>query len=179
MILVSFSSAENALFNDVKTYNIIDRRVLNIRRSVFFGTPGIVLLIIWKWKDACLRIEQNAVKLERVLYQKSQELLSSWSRCMPHTKGYITRHWNWMNCYWMFWICMLPVVYGDRWAISVIFYKAISVILLESLLFLHPWMMNSNVVDFSECCCTEVISFFWRSVYMKQNRIEFSRKSQC
>ena len=36
MILVSFFSAENALVNDVKEYTL-DRRVLEIRRSPFWG----------------------------------------------------------------------------------------------------------------------------------------------
>ena len=42
MILVSFSSVENVLFNDVKkTVTLLARRVLKIRRSAFYGTPGI------------------------------------------------------------------------------------------------------------------------------------------
>ena len=40
MILVSFSSAENALYNDVKNMTLLARRVLKIRLSAFFGTPG-------------------------------------------------------------------------------------------------------------------------------------------
>ena len=44
--------------------------------------------------------------------------------CLPATElgkdksqygGYITRHWNWMNSYWMFW--------GSQWAVSVILKK--------------------------------------------------------
>ena len=42
MILVSFSSAGDALSNDVKKYDILARKVLKIpRRSAFSGTPGI------------------------------------------------------------------------------------------------------------------------------------------
>ena len=41
MILVSFSSAEDALFNDVQNLTFLDRRVLKICRSAFLGTPGI------------------------------------------------------------------------------------------------------------------------------------------
>ena len=42
MILVSFSSAEGALFNDVKNITLLARKVLKIRRSAFLGTPGMV-----------------------------------------------------------------------------------------------------------------------------------------
>ena len=43
MIGVSFSSAEDALFKDVKkNKKLLDRRVLKIRRSAFFGTPDMV-----------------------------------------------------------------------------------------------------------------------------------------
>ena len=40
MILVSFSFAEDALFNDVKNITLLDRRVLKIHR--FLGTPGMI-----------------------------------------------------------------------------------------------------------------------------------------
>ena len=39
MILVSFSSADDALFNDVKNMTLLDRRVLKIRCSAFLGHP--------------------------------------------------------------------------------------------------------------------------------------------
>ena len=42
MILVSFSSAEDALTNDVKKMTRLARKVLKIRRFAFLGTPGIV-----------------------------------------------------------------------------------------------------------------------------------------
>ena len=42
VILVSISSAENALSNDVKNITLLARKVLKIRRSaIFLGTPGI------------------------------------------------------------------------------------------------------------------------------------------
>ena len=41
MILVSFSSAEDALFNDVKKYDTFRSLGTEIRRSAIFGTPGI------------------------------------------------------------------------------------------------------------------------------------------
>ena len=46
MILVSFSLAEDALSNDVKNITHLARKVLQIRRSAFFGTPGIALKTI-------------------------------------------------------------------------------------------------------------------------------------
>ena len=42
MILVSFSSEEDALSNDVKYITLLARKVLKIRRSAFRGIPGIV-----------------------------------------------------------------------------------------------------------------------------------------
>ena len=39
MVLVSFSSVEDALFNDVNNYYIFACRVLKIRRSTFLGHP--------------------------------------------------------------------------------------------------------------------------------------------
>ena len=39
MILVSSSSAEDALSNNVNKYNILARKVLKIRRSAFLGHP--------------------------------------------------------------------------------------------------------------------------------------------
>ena len=38
-ILVLFSSAEDALFNDVKSMTLLARKVLKISRSAFLGTP--------------------------------------------------------------------------------------------------------------------------------------------
>ena len=47
MISVSFSSAEDALSNDVKKkyITLLARKVLKIRRSTFLGTPGIGLAL--------------------------------------------------------------------------------------------------------------------------------------
>ena len=41
MILVSLSSPENALSNDLKNMKFLARKVLKIRRSAFLGTPGM------------------------------------------------------------------------------------------------------------------------------------------
>ena len=46
MILVSFFSVENALFNDVRNKKFLARKVLKIRRSGFFGTHGIHVMHI-------------------------------------------------------------------------------------------------------------------------------------
>ena len=109
----------------------------------------------------------------RVLYQKSQKLLSSWARCMPHTKGYITHNLK-LNGYWV--LNSLPIVCGVQWAVSVILNKELFVTLLHfppfwyTKLFLdipNEYFSSSVIylVDFSERYSTEMISFFWRSVY--------------
>ena len=41
MILVSFSSAEDAFLMISKNITFLARKVLKIRRSAFLGTPGI------------------------------------------------------------------------------------------------------------------------------------------
>ena len=46
MMLVSFSSAEDALSNDVKYMTLLARKILKIRLSALVGHP--VYLILWK-----------------------------------------------------------------------------------------------------------------------------------
>ena len=59
MILVSFSSAEDALSNDVKTYDIFARKVLKIRRSAFLGDTRYIIVFMPKvsMQISCNRIE--------------------------------------------------------------------------------------------------------------------------
>ena len=69
--------------------------------------------------DACVRKEKN-VKSQRVLYQKSQKLLSSWADCRQHAKCYIPPlklNERLLNVL----LNRLPVVCGVRWEISVMF----------------------------------------------------------
>ena len=55
MILVSFSSAEDALFNESKkSMTLLARKVLKISRSAFFGTPGIFHAHIEKYCTICM-----------------------------------------------------------------------------------------------------------------------------
>ena len=44
------------------------------------------------------------MKSQEVIFQKSQNCLPSWLGDKSQYCGYITRHWNWMNSYWMIWI---------------------------------------------------------------------------
>ena len=41
MILISFSSVEDDVFNDVKNMTFLARNILKISHSALFGTPGI------------------------------------------------------------------------------------------------------------------------------------------
>ena len=62
MILVSFSSAEDALSNDVKNIPLLECKVLKINR--FWGTPGIYIYIYCDrigfnlWQNVLVRIEK-------------------------------------------------------------------------------------------------------------------------
>ena len=96
---------------------------------------------------------------------------------------YVTRNWNWMNSYWMFWIgCLrgeqfLQFSKNDLSWFHRIFllFEArkscvIQIFLLRSIkAYLCPNIINFDCVDFSERRPEEVISFFWRSVYKDLN----------
>ena len=92
-----------------------------------------------------------------------------------------------MNSYWILWLGRLRRARSElaRWAVSAIFEKwhvvikpyfllfeaRISCVFLIFLLrsikaYLCPNMINFDAVDFSERHPEEVISFFWRSVYI-------------
>ena len=100
---------------------------------------------------------------------------------------YATRHWNWMNSYWMFWIGRVRGARSEltRWAVSafseILPFRDLtaffSFLMQENLVFfrirsiiayLCPNMINFYVVDFSGRRPEEVISFFWRSVYIRE-----------
>ena len=112
-------------------------------------------------------------------------------RSRPVRRLSITRHWNWMNSYLMFWIGRLR---GARsvssfcdflknylsWFnhIFLLFEARKSCVFLIFLLrsikaYLCPNMINFDSVDFSERRPEEVISFFWRSVYNYADCIKF------
>ena len=98
--------------------------------------------------------------------------------------GYKTRLWNWMNSYWMFWIDCLSRWFSassfcDFWKVTVCNFIAFSLLFGKSNLIIFQMcfirrtipfmclnMINFDAVDFNESRCEEVISFFWRSVYM-------------
>ena len=102
---------------------------------------------------------------------------------------YVTRHWNWMNSFWILWIGHLREARSElaQWAVSAIFEKLhfvikpyfllfearISCVFLIFLLssikaYLCPNMINFDAVDFSERRPEEVISFSLRSVYLNK-----------
>ena len=131
------------------------------------------------------------MKSQEVSFQKISEIACLSGREFgadnsPHDV-YVTRHWNWMNSYWMLWIGRLRRARSElaQWAVSVIFEKwpfvikpyfllfeaRISCVFLILLLrsikaYLCPNMINFDAVDISEHRPEEVISFFWRSVYV-------------
>ena len=128
------------------------------------------------------------MKSQEVNFQKSQKLLAYRAGSSKQTKAgtafYVTRHWNWMNIYWMFWICCLR---GARSVSSfcdfpkndLSWYNHIfllfatrkscvfQIFLLRNIkAYLCPNIINFDSVDFSERRPAEVRSFFWRSVYV-------------
>ena len=57
MILVSFSSVEDALFNDVTKYDTLrSQDTKNPPFRFFWGTPGIAMIWIWPEGDAISEI---------------------------------------------------------------------------------------------------------------------------
>ena len=101
---------------------------------------------------------------------------------------YATRHWNWMNSYWMLWIGRLrgarsvssfcdfrKITFRDLTRIFLLFDARKScvfqIFLLRSIkAYLCPNIINFDSVNFSECRPEEVISFFWRSVYIAHSQ---------
>ena len=77
MILVSFSSGEDALFNDVKTMTLLARKVLKIRRSAFLGGHPD------RYRDTCMQkhsfilLERYIDKLENCTVEQYQYLLEN------------------------------------------------------------------------------------------------------
>ena len=129
------------------------------------------------------------MKSQEVNFQKSQKLLASRAGSSKQTKAavdsvYVTRHWNWMNSYWMFWIgrlrgarsvssfCDLKKITSWFHHIFLLFDTRKScvfqIFLIRSIRdYLCP-NINFDSVNFSERRPEEVISFFWRSVYVIQ-----------
>ena len=96
---------------------------------------------------------------------------------------YVTRHWNWMNSYWMFWIGRVrgarlvssfcnfrKMTFHDLTPVFSLFDARKScvfqIFLLRSIkAYVCPNIIKFDSVDFSGRRPEEVISFFWRSVY--------------
>ena len=126
---------------------------------------------------------------KRSIFKNHRNCLPVQSRQKQVYGVYVTRHWNLMNSYWTFWIGCLSVELaqsslGDEqflrfskndlsWfnRIFLLFDKRKSgvfeIFLLRSIkAYLCPNIINFDIMDFSERRPEEVISFFWRSVYI-------------
>ena len=161
----------------------------------YLGTDYINLSLISTSKKTKVYFNQRGDKLcneiARGQFSKITETacLSGWKFEADKSRYgvYVTRHWNWMNSYWMFWIGCLRGARSELawWAVSAILKNDIAWFNLISLLFdtrkscvfqifllrsikayMCQKMIHFNAVDFSERRPEEVISFFWRSVYL-------------
>ena len=66
MILVSFSSAEDALSNDVKNIALLARMVLKIRRSAFLGRPVYIIELSFRvYSLIYTECQKKLISLER------------------------------------------------------------------------------------------------------------------
>ena len=105
---------------------------------------------------------------------------------------YVTRHWNWITSFWMFWIGCLCGAHSELRSVSsfcnfrnmtfhdittffsflkrenIVFFN-FQIILLRGIKACVQILFYFYSVDFSEPHPEEVISFFWRSVYMFLN----------
>ena len=172
--------------------------IMTIVRNIF--TNGMIFvsmaaILFWRpfWISGqnCngLLIKLSLVYKNLPLYQFSPLFLKMNNRhvLLHQSAPLVTRHWNWMNSYWMFWIGCLRRARSElaRWAVSAIskndlswFNRVLSfltqekscvfqIFLLRSIkTYLCPNIINFDAVDFSERRPQEVISFFWRSVYL-------------
>ena len=140
------------------------------------------------------------MKSQEVNFQKSQKLLASRAGSFEADNSpygvYVARHWNWMNSYWMFWIGRLrgarsvssfcdfrKMTFRDLTAFFSFFEARKScvfqIFLLRSIkAYLCPNIINFDSVDFSEHRPEEVISFFWRSVYIMIKILTLSQEVQ-
>ena len=101
--------------------------------------------ILKKQKFTSIKEEINAMKSQEVNFQKSQKLLASRAGSSKQTiarAAFATRHWNWMNSYWMFWIGRL------RGARSVSSFCDFRKITFRDLTAFFSFLMRENLVFF-------------------------------
>ena len=112
--------------------------------------------------------------------------------CVFLCGGYVTCHWNLMKSYnWKFWIgglscrfsasgfcefwkltfCNFPSFFSFSIKAFLRFFKMCFI--RSNLAYLCPNVIYFNVVDLSERRSEEVISFFWRSVYVPGLRLKY------
>ena len=99
---------------------------------------------IKKIKFTSIKEEINAMKWQEVNFQKSQKLLAS--RAGSRYGVYVTRHWNWMNSYWMFWVGCL------RGARSVSSFRDFRKMTFRDLTAYFSFLTRKNIVFFRYFC---------------------------
>ena len=127
--------------------------------------------------------EKNGMKWQKVIFQKSQKLLTE-----TPTKGRLFRTFNIYSfnfngglCNYRIGSCLCRAPWpGDEqflWFLKsdlLRFHPIFSFLTQPNICFLRcaklcPNMIHFDALDFSECCSEEVISFFWCSMYLKAN----------
>ena len=125
-----------------------------IQNDSYLDTDWVNLSLIStskKIKFTSMKVEINAMKSQEVNMKKSQKMLASRARSSKQTIAritvYATRHWNWMNSYWMFWILVGHV----RGALSELARRAVSAIFEK--------MTFRDLTAFSPFCCEKILCF--------------------
>ena len=122
--------------------------------------------------------KRSLFKIHRNCSSPATELGTHKSQC----GGYITRHRNWMNSYWMFWIGRLSWRFSvssfcDFWKMTFCDFIRINFFpfgksnplifqmcfIRRTVAYLCLNMTNFDPVDISEHRSAKVISFFWRT----------------
>ena len=123
---------------------------------------------------------ENAVKLQKVIFQTSQKLLASEHSIAIHSiskTGHVTTVLAIVHAklraleassfcdFWKITSCDFTLFYSFFFNSSKCFFEMClvrsTIIIIANLC---PIMINFNAFDFYECCSEEIISFFWCSV---------------
>ena len=122
------------------------------------------------------------MKSQEVNFQKSQKLLASRAGSSKQTKAAIDIEWiaiEWIGCLHgarsVSSFCdFRKMTFRDLTAFSPYWRKKIlcfsDILIKEFKAYLCPNITDFDSVDFSECRPEEVISFFWRSVYVQPKK---------
>ena len=130
-------------------------------------------------REKCGEIARGQfLKITETAHLPGWEFEADKSRYGGYIHILVTRHWNWMNSYWIFWIgCLrgaccvssfcdfLNMTFCDLTTLSSFLTQAnLGVFRCSYQGVLKRNIINFDAVDFSECRPEEVISFFWHSV---------------